>query len=225
MKLLVFDTETTGLIKTSISADTLHLLPIIVQFSYIIYDTEEQDIKVSRDHIIKVPEGVIIPEESIQFHKITNEISEKKGVSLNEVLNEFFAHLRTSDTLIGHNIEFDINMIKIELLRYINNSAVLGDHLTLCKQNLHYLSNFQNVYCTLKSTIQFCNITSISKMGKPYLKFPRLVELHQKLFNTVPKNLHNSFNDILVTLRCFMKFKYEVDLLETCETFKNYAIF
>ena len=62
-------------------------------------------------------------------------------------------------------------------------------------------------------------------MGKPYLKFPRLVELHQKLFNTVPKNLHNSFNDILVTLRCFMKFKYEVDLLETCETFKNYAIF
>lgn len=225
MKLLVFDTETTGLIKTSINADTLNLLPIIVQFSYIIYDTEEQDITVSRDHIIKVPEGVIIPEESIQFHKITNKISAEKGVPLNDVLNEFFVHLKTVDTLIGHNIEFDINMIKIELLRYINNSSVLGDHLTLCKQNLHYLTNYQNVYCTLKSTIQFCNITSISKMGKPYLKFPKLVELHEKLFNTVPKNLHNSFNDILVTLRCFMKFKYEVDLLETCETFKNYDIF
>jgi DNA polymerase III epsilon subunit-like protein len=180
---------------------------------------------VSRDHIIKVQKGVIIPEESIQFHKITNEISAEKGVPLNEILNEFFDHFRTADTLIGHNIEFDINMIKIELLRYINNSSVLGDHLTLYKQKLHYLTNYQNVYCTLKSTIQFCNITSISKMGKPYLKFPKLVELHEKLFNTVPKNLHNSFNDILVTLRCFMKFKYEVDLLETCETFKNNDIF
>jgi DNA polymerase III epsilon subunit-like protein len=224
MKLLVFDTETTGLIKTCISPDTLSLLPIIVQFSYIVYDTEKQDITVSRDHIIKVPEGIVIPEESIQFHKITNDISAKKGVPLTEVLNEFFEHLRTVDTLIGHNVEFDVNMIKLELMRFIYNfDSGLEDQLALYKQNLHYLTNFQNIYCTLKSTISFCNIKAISKFGKPYLKFPKLIELHEKLFSTIPTNLHNSFNDILVTLRCFMKFKYNVDLLEPCEVFKQYS--
>ena len=39
MKVLVFDTETTGLPQTKIiNPDTLHLWPHIVQFSYIIYE-------------------------------------------------------------------------------------------------------------------------------------------------------------------------------------------
>ena len=114
MKLLVFDTETTGLIKTCISLDTLDKLPTIVQFSYIIYDTIEKQITETKDYIIKVPEEVLIPEKSIEYHKITNEISAKIGVSLNNVLKEFFEHLKYVDLLIGHNIEFDINMIKIE---------------------------------------------------------------------------------------------------------------
>ena len=41
MKLIIFDTETTGLPKTkNINIDYLYLWPYIVQFSYIIYDTE-----------------------------------------------------------------------------------------------------------------------------------------------------------------------------------------
>ena len=40
MRVLVFDTETTGLPQTKIlNPDTLHQWPTIVQFSYIIYDT------------------------------------------------------------------------------------------------------------------------------------------------------------------------------------------
>jgi hypothetical protein len=39
MRVLVFDTETTGLPQTKIlNPDTLHQWPTIVQFSYIIYD-------------------------------------------------------------------------------------------------------------------------------------------------------------------------------------------
>ena len=45
MRVLVFDTETTGLPKSKfISPDTLNLWPHIVQFSFVIYDTEENDI-------------------------------------------------------------------------------------------------------------------------------------------------------------------------------------
>ena len=71
----------------------------------------------------------------------------------------------------------------------------------------------------MKESIELCNITLVNRFGKPYLKFPKLLELHTKLFETTPHNLHNSFNDILVTLRCFMKLKHDIDLNEKCNTF------
>ena len=224
MKFLVFDTETTGLPKSKfISPSTLNLWPYIVQFSYIIYDSSLNDIIDSKDYIIKLPENITISEESSKIHGITNDISNEKGISINEVLNEFFYYLRSVDKLIGHNIEFDMNMIKVALLRIINNISVSSQQIKLYKQYLHYILNYDNIICTLKDSISFCNIQLLDKTGKPYLKYPKLCELHEKLFNKSPNNLHNSFNDILITLRCFMKLKHNIDLIDNCKTFKNYS--
>lgn len=224
MKILVFDTETTGLPKTKfISPSTLDQWPYIVQFSFIIYDSSLNDIVESNDDIIKLPENVLIPEESTKIHNITNELSQKSGLQINEILNVFFDHLRRVDRLVGHNIEFDLNMIKVEISRIINENQVTPEQLKLYKYNLHFLNNYKNISCTLKDSIKFCNIQAINKSGKPYLKYPKLIELHDKLFNETPKNLHNSFNDILVTLRCFMKLKYGIDLIDNCMAFKKYS--
>ena len=186
MKVLVFDTETTGLPQTKIiNPDTLHLWPYIVQFSYIIYDTTDNTIIETNDYIILL-ENIIIPEESIKFHGITNEISSK-----------------------------------VELLRIIYGNILINEPSNIYKNDLFYITNLKNICCTLQDSIKFCNIQAISKYGKSYLKYPKLIELHQKLFNTTPNNLHNSLNDILVTLRCFMKLKFNIDLIDNCETFKN----
>jgi len=217
MRVLVFDTETTGLPSTRIiNPDTLDLWPHIVQFSYLIYDTDSNDIVETHDSIIKVREHIIIPEDSIQFHGITNEISNIKGVVIENVLNKFFKHLNNVDQLVGHNVSFDINMVKVELLRLI----YFKDGFKEYKYNFHFLTNYKNVSCTLQDSIELCNIKALTKLGKEYVKYPKLVELHQKLFDTVPNHLHNSFNDILVTLRCFIKMKYNMDLNEECEKFK-----
>lgn len=224
MRVLVFDTETTGLPQTKIiSPDTLHQWPSIVQFSYVIYDLSLNDIVESKDYVIKVPESILIPEESTKIHGITNEMCTSKGILIETVLNEFFYYLRDVDSIIGHNISFDINMIKTELLRIINNKKLTYEQLKIYKYNLHYITNYKNVCCTLQDSIKFCNIQGINKFGKPYLKYPKLIELHEKLFNSSPNNLHNSFNDILVTLRCFMKLKHDSDLLENCDSFKHFA--
>jgi len=224
MRFLVFDTETTGLPKTKyISPDTLELWPNIVQFSYVIYDSCLNDIVESKDYIIKLSENILISEESSKIHGITNEMSRKKGVQISEVLNEFFYYLRTVDKLIGHNVEFDINMIKVELLRIIYSKRYSEEQNKLYKNALHYLTNYKDICCTLKDSIKFCNIQLLDKYGKPYLKYPKLIELHEKLFDKSPNNLHNSFNDILVTLRCFMKLKHDVDLISNCIKFKNYS--
>jgi hypothetical protein len=85
------------------------------------------------------------------------------------------------------------------------------------------ITNFQNVCCTCssKESIELCNITVLNRSGQPYLKYPKLFELHDKLFQCVPNNLHNSLIDILVTLRCFMKLKYSVDININCSKFKK----
>jgi hypothetical protein len=114
-------------------------------------------------------------------------------------------------------------MIKIELLRIINNNSLTQEKIKFYKYELHFLINLKNIYCTLKESIRFCNIQLIDKNGKSFLKYPKLVELHEKLFNITPSNLHNSFNDILVTLRCFMKLKHNIDLIDDCNSFKKYS--
>ena len=106
-------------------------------------------------------------------------------------------------------------MVKVELNRLIVENGTSIIH----RWNLDLLTNFENIYCTMKESIELCNITLVNRFGKPYLKFPKLLELHTKLFETTPHNLHNSFNDILVTLRCFMKLKYNIDLKISCDKF------
>jgi DNA polymerase III epsilon subunit-like protein len=224
MRVLIFDTETTGLPSSRIiNSDTLHLWPHVVQISYIIYDTNLNDIVEAYDYIIKTNESVNITEDSVKFHGITNEISQTKGNHLNKVLTELFVNLKNVDILVGHNISFDINVIKVELLRIIYSNNIYMDEKKSYKYNLHLLTHFKNIYCTLRESIHICKIKSLTKTGKIFFKYPKLIELHQHLFQTTPNHLHNSFNDILITLRCYMKLSYDEDLNETCDNFKSYV--
>jgi DNA polymerase III epsilon subunit-like protein len=217
MRTLVFDSETTGLSKTQIiSPSTIHLWPHVVQFSYIVFDTESNKIVKIKDSIIKVPDGFIITEENAKIHGITTEISLAKGVDLLPVLEEFFADFDSADHIVGHNVSFDINMIKAELQRLIMNSfnEKLQEYLTKINTSTKF-------YCTMQETIELCAIELKDKYGRPYKKFPKLVELYQKMFGVTPKNLHNSLNDVIVCLRCFIKLKYEIDIIEHSEQVKQ----
>jgi DNA polymerase III epsilon subunit-like protein len=217
MRTLVFDSETTGLSKTQIiSPSTIHLWPHVVQFSYIVFDTESNKIVKIKDSIIKVPDGFTITEENAKIHGITTEISLTKGVDLLPVLEEFFTDFDSVDHIVGHNVSFDINMIKAELQRLIMNSSdkKLQEYLTTINTSTKF-------YCTMQETIELCAIELKDKYGRPYKKFPKLVELYQKMFGVTPKNLHNSLNDVIVCLRCFIKLKYEIDIVERSEEVKQ----
>ena len=217
MRTLVFDSETTGLSKTQIiSPSTIHLWPHVVQFSYIVFDTESNKIVKIKDSIIKVPDGFIIADENAKIHGITTEISLAKGTSLQPVLEEFFADFDSSDHIVGHNVSFDINMIKAELQRLINDSVniKLQEYLTKINTSTKF-------YCTMQETIEYCAIELKDKYGRPYKKFPKLLELYQKMFGVTPRGLHNSLNDVIVCLRCFIKLKYKIDIVERSEEVKQ----
>jgi DNA polymerase III epsilon subunit-like protein len=168
---------------------------------------------------------LLISDESVKIHGITNKISEKKGINLTLVLKEFFNDLQQTDVLVGHNVSFDINMVKIELMRLIYSSDInlTYEERKFYKHNLYYLTNQSKIVCTVKESVDICNIKAIDKFGKEYLKYPKLVELHQFLFGSIPNNLHNSLNDILITLRCYVFLKFEIDLYKSCKKFKKMA--
>jgi len=221
MLILVFDTETTGLPKTKIiNKDTLHLWPYIVQFSYIIFDTESKSIVKIKDCIIRIPDFITISEDVSKIHGITNEMSISKGINIVDVLKEFFEDFSVVDYIVGHNISFDLNMVRAELNRVIVNTNNCED-LSEFQAHLTRINTSTNIYCTMKESISLCAIEAKDKFGRSYNKFPKLIELYKKLFNITPNNLHNSLNDVIVCLRCFMKLKYDNDIVEYSEDVKR----
>lgn len=218
MLVIIFDTETNGLPKTKIiNPETLNKWPHIVQFSYILFDTDSSQIIKVFDEIVKIPEEQTIDDKCVELHGITKEISIEQGKSIVNVLNEFFQDVSSSDQLIGHNISFDINMLKIELLRLINSTNTESySH----KQQLYSISYKKKIYCTMKNSINLCKIEVPSKNGGVYFKYPKLIDLFKHLFQQEPNHLHNSLNDILVTLRCFYKMVFDTDLLEVNSEFR-----
>lgn len=226
MKYLVFDTETTGLPFTKImNKDTLDLWPHIVQFSFVIFDDMLDKIVTQVDHIVKLDTAMDIPQESTHIHGITKEISMNKGIPIMDILWEFFYYIRQPYTIvIGHNVQFDVNMVHVELLRILY--AKVNIHIIQIKKvfenNLKYLlANKDAFVCTMKRTITLCNITKLNRHGYPYVKFPKLIELHNILFHSKPANLHNSLIDVLIALRCYMKLEFDVDIIDICDEIKN----
>ena len=106
-------------------------------------------------------------------------------------------------------------MIKSEVLRICNNSNEKSPQYY--KYYNYYtllVVNEGKYYCTMMSTIDLCCLKKTNRYGNEYNKWPKLVELHYKLFkeelNT--DSMHNSLSDIAVTARCYYKLIQNIDL-------------
>jgi len=182
---LFFDTETTGLPKKyNAPMDDFDNWPRLVQVAWILFDKEGKEI-VNKNYIIK-PEGFVIPKESSLIHGITHKKALKEGCELCDVLSEFESLVEEADCLIAHNIDFDEKIMGSELLR-------IG--------NLNCFAN-KNKFCTMKASTNYCAIS-----GNYGYKWPKLEELHYKLFETNFDKAHNAQVDIEITAKCFWEMK------------------
>lgn len=217
MKILVFDTETTGLL-TEKNASILETgkWPYIIQLSYILYDTDNNKVlKVSND-IIKLPENIYPSEKSVEIHGISKEKSNKFGIDIKRALREFNHCLIECEYIIGHNLSFDKRVIMVECNRN--------------KMKQYFTTNGirKLEFCTMKNATNLCKIESISKItGEKYFKYPSQSELHNYLFGNIPSGLHNAMADVLVCLRCYYKIMYDRDILiqnsELLKLYNNYC--
>jgi len=191
MRLLVFDTETTDKPPSiTLLPETVEFWPSIVQWSFVLFDTDTYKYT-EYDYVIHCN----VPIENDHIHGITTSMNKQMGYSFSFIFPIFEECMKQADLVIGHNIDFDLNMIKAEYFRN-------GLTFTCTKPT----------YCTMKNTTRLCAL--------PKYKWPTLKELHFHLFQETPSNLHNSMIDVWACLRSYLKIMNHTDLLEDIKKLK-----
>lgn len=201
MKIMLFDTETTGLPPKNRQCMDPTQWPHIVQLSYLIYDTDNDKIQDFKDVIISLGTHIPLPAESVAIHGITRELSLTKGIDIRIALFDFKMALTQCSKCVAHNYDFDSNVIQMEARR---------NHLSLY---------FPSPFCTMRASTDLRKLPHPTFTGGGY-KWPKLLELHEHLFHRVPKNVHNSKIDTIVTLRCYHMLVHNEDLCRSSREFR-----
>ena len=193
---LFIDTETTGLpLNDNLPYTDLKNWPYLVQVALIIED-DNYGILAKRNIILK-PDGYSIPESATKIHGISNERAVKNGEDRDKVISFLDLALYKSDIIIGHNVSFDLNVIKSEIIR------IKGIENALFEKKKHIVID------TMKMGSNICKIPYLSfhtRLSMPN-KYPKLDELYYKLFNKHFNNQHDAMADVQAAYDCYYELK------------------
>lgn len=190
MKVIVFDTETTGLIPSyNTSLYDTKKYPYIVQLSWLLFDVDNDKLLNVGDHIIKLPPGQTISEEASNIHGITNEIMRSKGVPARHALQEFANDLKQANVCVAHNIKFDKRMVRVEFIR---NKMIDYIH----KGN-------QSMYCTMYNSVDICKIPRVSKLQEARMMLEKCLQ---------QINIRDDLSELLVEEKMIKDYKTPEEL-------------
>jgi len=182
---LFFDTETTGLpVNWKATVQNVDNWPRLVQIAWLLYTVDGT--KIDEKNFIIKPEGFSIPDDAVRIHGISTERAISEGKELDVVLKLIGEQIENVDLLVAHNMSFDEKILGAEFIR---------------KKIKNNLFN-KNRICTMKESVRYCKMP-----GRYGYKWPKLSELHIKLFGEDFKEAHDAAVDINATAKCFWKMK------------------
>jgi DNA polymerase-3 subunit alpha len=182
---LVFDTETTGLPRNFNAPITdVENWPRVVQLAWQIHDADGVLVE-QKDFLIK-PVGFNIPIKAEEIHGISTALADLAGEELSDVLFLFRKAIEKVDFVVGHNVNFDINVMGCEYVRNQEETPFTIPVLDTCTEK----------------TATLCQLPG-GRGGK--FKLPTLSELYRFLFNESFSEAHNATADVEATTRCFLE--------------------
>ena len=182
---LIYDTETTGLPRNYEAPVTdLENWPRLVQIAWQLHDDKGKLVE-DKNYIIR-PDGFTIPFNAEKVHGISTERAGKEGEDLVKVLKEFIEAIGKAEFIVGHNIDFDLNITAAEFLRTELGNPFEG----------------KEIICTKTESVNYCALPG--GRGNAY-KWPTLSELHEKLFGEPFEDAHNAAADVIATARAFLE--------------------
>lgn len=112
-----------------------------------------------------------------------------KGIPIYDALRVFQDALKQCEFKIAHNMAFDNRFILKE-----------QERLNIVQE----LFRFKKGYCTMLKSTNYCKIPN--KWNSGY-KWPKLSELHNKLFNKDFDGAHDAFYDVKAMAKCFFELR------------------
>lgn len=234
-RMLVFDVETTGKIK---KGGTVAEQPHIIQLSFVVYDLAERLVVRKFDSYVKIGADVELSDFICEFTGASRAKCDA-GLDVVDVLKAFYDAYMWCDGLVAHNIDFDTQMIKFELERNRTRFLKLAPYCLTIFNAVYEKMNSIERYCTMKKGTRLCGlehsgpvparlIVDGSSNLNPVLaamveqeiarpvsrsnKWPKLTELHEKLFGELPAVSHDAMADTLACLRCYLKIRHGYDV-------------
>ena len=181
IKIIFFDTETTGL--DFINSRIIELAMFTVKDGEII---EEYD------KFINI--GEPLPQGITQITSITDEMLEKEGVNEKIVANDLKDRLTENTLMIAHNTHFDLSFVYYLLKRHFPNEA--EDIVSNC--------NWIDTYSILKDRKEYPHklIDAVHYYNVEEVNFHRAIDDTKALYE-VTKELKNERDDILEYINVF----------------------
>jgi len=187
---LFLDLETTGLPET-ISFHKYYDYKLTDKYdnsriiSICIYLYDDNENLIEKFYTLIKPVNFEI--KNSEIHGLTTEKLLSEGKEWGEIIEQIQEMIKKSKLIIGHNVNFDKNVLCSELYR--NNY-----------QNLANIIFQKETYCTM---INGKNITKIE--SKYDYKYPKLSELYKHFFKEDIQNHHNAEYDVMNCAKCYFK--------------------
>lgn len=190
--ILGLDTETTGLPDFRAPSDAPHQ-PHLVQLAMVLLGDDLVE-RASVSLLIR-PDGWVSGPEALAAHGITEEMATALGVPEKTAANLFAQMAYGSGTrlIVGHNVSFDLRIMRIALLR-----------AGFSKEKLD--AQTHETFCTMSASSPILNLPPTGKMAaagfnKP--KPPKLSECIKHFFGEELEGAHDALVDVRASLRVY----------------------
>lgn len=195
--ILFFDTETTGFPHKSKPLDHPDQ-PHVIQLAAILAD-ESGNVVSSFSFLIDpgVENGVRIPSGAQEVHGIDEERLWRFGIPPVAALDTFDEMLSRADLIVGHNIDFDVEMMEIAQHKHAEVVRESWLRITLPR------------FCTMKESTDICRLpsTRAATTGKGGNKWPKLGEAYKHFFGEDLTGAHDAMNDVRACMRIYFHLK------------------
>lgn len=197
--ILGWDTETTGVPARGMAPEHPDY-PHLVQFAAILADDDGTE-RACLSMIIR-PDGWTIPGGAAAVHGITTELALDAGLPLGCAVAMFDRMARRADTLVGHNVEFDLGIMEAAYHRHVAAAVAQGQLVGALKA----IIGDRRIACTKDLASPIVNMPPTAKMRaagfiKP--KPPKLEECIRHFFGEELTGAHDALVDVRACLRVF----------------------
>jgi DNA polymerase-3 subunit epsilon len=183
LKALIFDTETTGMVKWKEPPEHPGQ-PDLVQLAMLLVERDDWSIKTRTSVLVQLADGVRIDPEAEATHGISRADCERYGVAPVVAVSLFNQLCMQADVIVAHNISFDQAIMRTALYR-------LGDKPDRMEG--------KSLVCTKEAT------TDVLKLPGNYggYKWPTLAEAYRHFTGEDLVGAHDALVDTEACVRIF----------------------